>query len=71
MNLPSPIPKSIFQKDFAVSPSLEPYFILQILGRLKKSLSKALDQFYYLSGRKIDNLYIGSYDKGVRMLKPG
>lgn len=52
MNLPSPIPKSIFQKDFAVSPSLEPYFILQILGRLKKSLSKALDQFYYLSGRK-------------------
>ncbi|GMI84994.1 hypothetical protein like AT3G26040 [Hibiscus trionum] len=37
----------------------------QILVRLKESLSKALNQFYPLSGRTIDNLYIGSYDKGI------
>ncbi|KAK8546007.1 hypothetical protein V6N13_067247 [Hibiscus sabdariffa] len=36
-----------------------------ILVRLKESLSKALNQFYPLSGRTIDNLYIDSYDKGV------
>ncbi|KAL4313560.1 hypothetical protein GQ457_01G030780 [Hibiscus cannabinus] len=37
----------------------------QILARLKTSLSKALDHFYPLAGRTIDNLYVGSYDKGV------
>ncbi|KAK8546006.1 hypothetical protein V6N13_067246 [Hibiscus sabdariffa] len=37
----------------------------QFLVGLKESLSKALNQFYPLSGRTIDNLRIGSYDKGV------
>ncbi|KAL4339740.1 hypothetical protein GQ457_08G009810 [Hibiscus cannabinus] len=37
----------------------------QFLVGLKESLSKALNQFYPLSGRTIDNLRISSYDKGV------
>ncbi|GMI65636.1 hypothetical protein like AT3G26040 [Hibiscus trionum] len=37
----------------------------ETLAGLKKSLSKALNQYYPLSGRTIDNRCIGSYDKGV------
>ncbi|KAE8679298.1 putative Cysteine-rich RLK (RECEPTOR-like protein kinase) 8 [Hibiscus syriacus] len=37
----------------------------QILVGLKESLSEALNHFYPLSGRTIDNLRIGSFDKGV------
>ncbi|GMJ12790.1 hypothetical protein like AT3G26040 [Hibiscus trionum] len=37
----------------------------QILAMLKESVRKALNQFYPLSGRTIDNCYISSYDKGV------
>ncbi|KAK8689023.1 hypothetical protein V6N13_087754 [Hibiscus sabdariffa] len=38
---------------------------VQTLAGLKKSLSKALNQYYPLSGRTIDNRSVGSYDKGV------
>ncbi|KAL4309681.1 hypothetical protein GQ457_01G043070 [Hibiscus cannabinus] len=38
---------------------------VQTLAGLKKSFSKALNQYYPLSGRTIDNRCIGSYDKGV------
>ncbi|KAK8629519.1 hypothetical protein V6N13_078356 [Hibiscus sabdariffa] len=38
---------------------------VQTLSELKKSFSKALNQYYPLSGRTIDNRCIGCYDKGV------
>ncbi|KAK8689025.1 hypothetical protein V6N13_087756 [Hibiscus sabdariffa] len=38
---------------------------VQTLAEIKKSFSKALNQYYPLSGRTIDNRCIGSYDKGV------
>ncbi|XP_039035177.1 vinorine synthase-like [Hibiscus syriacus] len=37
----------------------------QILATVRESLMKALDQFYTLYGRPIDNLCVGCYDKGV------
>ncbi|XWS56141.1 hypothetical protein CRYUN_Cryun09bG0061100 [Craigia yunnanensis] len=50
---------------FYNKPSDSHFNSAHVLDELKKSLSKALDQFYPLSGRTVDNLYIDSYHKGV------
>ncbi|KAE8672837.1 hypothetical protein F3Y22_tig00111834pilonHSYRG00221 [Hibiscus syriacus] len=40
-------------------------YTAEIMATLKESLTEALNQFYPLCGRSPDNLYIGSYDKGM------
>ncbi|KAK8588860.1 hypothetical protein V6N13_087755 [Hibiscus sabdariffa] len=50
---------------FYSKPNDSRFDTVQTLAGLKISLSKALDQYYPLSGRTIDNRCIGSYHKGV------
>ncbi|XVE75777.1 hypothetical protein DITRI_Ditri12bG0119800 [Diplodiscus trichospermus] len=50
---------------FYTNPSDSHFDIAQVLEQLKNSVSKALNQFYPLSGRTVDNLHITSYNKGV------
>ncbi|GMI65661.1 hypothetical protein like AT3G26040 [Hibiscus trionum] len=50
---------------FYSKPNGSHFDTVQTLAGLKKSFSKALNQYYPLSGRTIDHRCVGSYDKGV------
>ncbi|XVF31844.1 hypothetical protein REPUB_Repub17cG0028900 [Reevesia pubescens] len=50
---------------FYTKPSDSQFNGAQLSHQLKKSLSKTLNQFYPLSGRTRNNLYISHYDEGV------
>ncbi|GMI65662.1 hypothetical protein like AT3G26040 [Hibiscus trionum] len=50
---------------FYTKPNGSHFDTVQTLAGLKKSFSKALNQYYPLSGRTIENRCICSYDKGV------